>query len=541
MSYYLTTCGIVRDELDLPEWVAYQFAVGVDHVHLYDNESIVPVAETLRDWIRDGKVSVESARGIKMQSTVYSDFLANADTKWVAFIDADEYLLPHDTDDLKELLRGYEEYGGLAVSWQVFGPNGHGARPNGLVIESYLRKGIGPFDLYDHPSGRPPTCWQYKCIVQTKCVKRALSPHSFEFKKRFLVNERGEEVRGLLRRPFVERIQLNHYITKSAEDWRMKEMRRGAHQFRARTEDEWRLYEKECALEDTRILRFVPAVKKLMSGKTRAARKKGVYLAACAIVKDEPDISEWVAYQIAVGVEHVRIYDNGSAVPVAKILRNWIADGKVSVEMAPGRDQQFRCYRHFMGEGRSRWVAFLDADEFPLCDQDDLKRYVAAYEQYGGLALAWRVFGSNGHVERPKGLVIESYDKTSEGLINTKPGSAEFWPLYKTIAQPEYVIDCQNSHYMLYRTGKHAVNEKGVRMPPYQRGPVTADSIQMNHYMLKSEEDWRLKVSRGRLRIDTPRKTEERNYLETLCNTAVDTRIQRFVPTVRALMEEYHV
>ena len=37
---FLTVCGIVRDELDLPEWVAYQFAIGADHVHLIDNEKI---------------------------------------------------------------------------------------------------------------------------------------------------------------------------------------------------------------------------------------------------------------------------------------------------------------------------------------------------------------------------------------------------------------------------------------------------------------------------------------------------------------------
>jgi len=50
--WYLGACAIVRDELDLPEWVAYQFAVGVQHVHIFDNESVIPVVDRLPKWIR---------------------------------------------------------------------------------------------------------------------------------------------------------------------------------------------------------------------------------------------------------------------------------------------------------------------------------------------------------------------------------------------------------------------------------------------------------------------------------------------------------
>jgi hypothetical protein len=41
--------------------------------------------------------------------------------QWIAFLDCDEFLVIADPNiaDLPQLLQSYEEYGGLAVNWQV--------------------------------------------------------------------------------------------------------------------------------------------------------------------------------------------------------------------------------------------------------------------------------------------------------------------------------------------------------------------------------------------------------------------------------------
>lgn len=57
--------------------------------------------------------------------------LGLASARWLAFIDADEFFVPHDESwtTLPELLKKYETYGGLAVNWRLFGSSGHITRP----------------------------------------------------------------------------------------------------------------------------------------------------------------------------------------------------------------------------------------------------------------------------------------------------------------------------------------------------------------------------------------------------------------------------
>ena len=256
---------MVRDELDLHEWIAYQFAIGVEHVHLFDNESVTPVAKRFRAWINDGKVSVESIRGRKVQSRAYQRYVEARFSKWVAFVDADEFILPYDTDDVKEILCEFEDYGGLVVSWQVFGSNGYIARPGGLVIESYTKTGTNDFDLVNHLSDRRPVCHQYKTIAQPEFIKRVVTPHYFTYRSgRSAVKTNGALVSPtMLTVPCVERIAINHYMNKSAEDFRLKQERRGGESGKPRTEAAWLDIENGSnQIEDTRILRFVPEVKK---------------------------------------------------------------------------------------------------------------------------------------------------------------------------------------------------------------------------------------------------------------------------------------
>ena len=98
---------------------------------------------------------------------------------------------------------------------------------------------------------------------------------------------------------------------------------------------------------------------------------------------------------------------------------------------------------------------------------------------------------------------------------------------------------CPNPHFFNYRHGYFAVNERGVRLRSLVHAPAATDLVQINHYMTKSLEDWRLKQARrggasGRARTD-----EEWKRIEAACNAIEDTRILRFVPKVRALMAEF--
>lgn len=265
------------------------------------------------------------------------------------------------------------------------------------------------------------------------------------------------------------------------------------------------------------------------------------YLVACAIVKDEIDLSEWVAYQFAVGFDHVHIYDNESTKPVTEILHNWIADRKVSVEVVRGRKQQCVCYSAFLKKAESKWVAFIDVDEFVLPHQvDDIKLLLERYEAFGGLCVTWKVFGSSGVIAHSKELVIETYTKTSAGFFDVTPNSKERWPQYKTIAQPEFTTSFPNPHFARYHAGCYAINEQKRQMPRWHsHGPASLRTVQINHYFVKSAEDFKAKQERRGPNSDRSRTTGEWDHVERWCNAKTDARIQRFAPKVRLMLAEY--
>ena len=59
MKYKTIICAILKDETPyLEEWIKHHLAIGVEHFVLYDNNSAIPIRETLKTYIRTGDVEV---------------------------------------------------------------------------------------------------------------------------------------------------------------------------------------------------------------------------------------------------------------------------------------------------------------------------------------------------------------------------------------------------------------------------------------------------------------------------------------------------
>ena len=100
-------------------------------------------------------------------------------------------------------------------------------------------------------------------------------------------------------------------------------------------------------------------------------------LTICAIIRDEvPYLQEWIVFHLLRGADHFVIYDNDSCDDPGGVLAPWIARGIVELIPWPsflaGANAQHMCYGHacrYMS-GKTRWLSFLDLDEFlfPLED-----------------------------------------------------------------------------------------------------------------------------------------------------------------------------
>jgi hypothetical protein len=213
---YLSLCLIVKDENSyIQEWLDYHILQGVEHFWVYDNESTKPMAVTLQEYIDRGWATVNTIQGRAMQMFAYDHCIQTygSRSKWIGFIDTDEFFVVRDGRPLAAFMNDYEAFSGLAVSSLFFGHGGIKTRPPGGQIAAYQR--------------RAPEKFSYnrlvKSIVKPEAVLFPASPHSFFYKENcFCVNEDGNRVDAQEYPCHVKKIQLNHYFTRSEEEWNRK-------------------------------------------------------------------------------------------------------------------------------------------------------------------------------------------------------------------------------------------------------------------------------------------------------------------------------
>jgi len=254
------------------------------------------------------------------------------------------------------------------------------------------------------------------------------------------------------------------------------------------------------------------------------------YLSIVACVKDEAlNLVEWLDFHKSVGVEHFYIYDNGSTDHTKYILKSYIEAGEVTYSYNTMDMCQLACYYNALTAFRdqSTWMAFIDLDEFLFAPGGDLKTRLKDFEgKHPGIAVNEVFFGSNGHETRPEGGVLRNYTKRGKEINKH----------VKTICQPHYTVaPAFNPHAFYYMNG-NAVNELGEPCQGPFNEPGSADIFRINHYWVKSKEEYRNKLERGR--ADVPSRDPKFRYsqqgrdLEKVIlqdNEVEDTEILKFL------------
>lgn len=217
-------------------------------------------------------------------------------------------------------------------------------------------------------------------------------------------------------------------------------------------------------------------------------------LAVCAILRNEGKfVKEWIDWHLMIGVEKFYLYDNESDDNMAEVLRPYIEKGIADYTYYPGKCRQLPAYNDCLRKHcyDTEWLAVIDGDEFlcPLGGKkllDFLRQMSVQYTNMGGLGVNWRVFGSNGHIESPKGGVIENYTRRA------KDGGSKGNLHIKSIVNPRRARCFMNSHWAIYYNGYIAVDEDGTPTQCYlaEAGGGKLKHVYLAHYVLKSYEDW---------------------------------------------------
>lgn len=221
----------------------------------------------------------------------------------------------------------------------------------------------------------------------------------------------------------------------------------------------------------------------------------GQYLSVCAIAKDEgPYFVEWLEWHLSQGVEKFYIYDNGSTDNTRAILQPYIDNGVVEYIYWPGYRRQIAAYDHCIEKYRfaTRWLAFIDLDEFIVPVQDSsIPAFLARFEAFPAVEVNWLVYGSGGALKKTPGTMMQRFRHHSV------PGH-KLNRHVKSIVNPCRVFNMIGCHEAARITGYAADSHgKEIRKNFREREPQQ-DVIRINHYAVRSLEEFREKQMRGR-------------------------------------------
>lgn len=226
------------------------------------------------------------------------------------------------------------------------------------------------------------------------------------------------------------------------------------------------------------------------------------YLAVCAIAKNEgPYFKEWIEWHRSQGVERFYIYDNESTDCTREVLQPYIESGIVEYHYFPGRKRQLAAYDDCFERHRfdTRWIAVIDLDEFivPVKDRS-IPEFLHRFEDYAVVEINWLVYGSAGARTKTEGSVMQRFRKFSlpGHKLNTH---------VKSIADPRRVCCMIGCHEAARISGKPVDPQGNIITTHFGDREPQQDVIKINHYAIKSYEEFLAKRSRGRARTNSVR------------------------------------
>ena len=270
-QYNVSVCTIFKDEAPyLREWLEFNHLAGVEHFYMYNNNSGDDFRAALEPYIARGWVTLVEWPHNQKQMECYLDAMERfrEETRWLGFIDLDEFIVPKAVDNLYDFLAPFEKNrGSVKIYWRIFGSSGRMDRDlSSLVCEDFT------------------VCWpKYddigKCFWNTAFDfpanperKKQLHHHLWtEWKGRELppVNCFDQVCIGSRNKALCEDfpIQINHYFTKSWKEYAMKKAK-GDVYFKVNPHDEAYFFEHEmkCTGTDYSAYRYLIKLKQALAG-----------------------------------------------------------------------------------------------------------------------------------------------------------------------------------------------------------------------------------------------------------------------------------
>ncbi|MBF9060654.1 glycosyltransferase family 92 protein [Rhodobacterales bacterium HKCCSP123] len=268
-----------------------------------------------------------------------------------------------------------------------------------------------------------------------------------------------------------------------------------------------------------------------------------------SLKNEGPYVIEWLAYHKSIGFDDVVIFENDSDDFTDLILKRLEAMGEIGFvkNHSYENNPQAHSYRIFRGMEAYRtadWVFCIDGDEFFVPKQHDrVTDFLNDYHDADAIAVNWLNFGSAGQEAWVDEMVTRRFRRCAPFVHQAnrffkcfhRPGT-----LFRTFGihrpWPKAPVET-----FVYPDGTMVEHEAQMG-----RAPAISEELaqrhqlcSLNHYSLKSRQEFDLKKRRGRgARPDVPYGKGDK-FGKGDTNTETNHDIDRFLDRTTALMEVY--
>lgn len=237
-------------------------------------------------------------------------------------------------------------------------------------------------------------------------------------------------------------------------------------------------------------------------------------LGVAAIFKNEFDyIVEWVAWYLVAGFEKIIVADNFSNDGTTALLEALSDAGFIDIVYQPtvSSRAQIKAYARIVESYCSTLdvVLFVDADEFLThesmqdgAEYECLSKLFSSNENIGMVGINWRTFGSSGHKKFYNAPVVERFKKCSSdsvGEVNQHLKSASRLSFVNSVNAHSVILNrglyCHSDGSLIedFIAADGGLTSAGGS----KTKAVSAGPLRVNHYVVKSEEEYINKRKRG--------------------------------------------
>lgn len=213
-------CAIIKDEqLYLKEWIDYCLNIGFTDIYLYEDinsKSHLYITNNYSNvklfQYNESQMSLNNYNGIDAkQLGLFYYFIKTYQNvfDWVAFIDPDEFIEFENGYSLEKLCDDFKDYHSIYLTYKIYGANNNIKRPTGGLLENYTSVPL------------PYKKWKtnHKSLVNLSFIDNSFTNvhharHGVytDYKKRYYLSNFNKDL-------CYDKAWINHYFTKSWEDW----------------------------------------------------------------------------------------------------------------------------------------------------------------------------------------------------------------------------------------------------------------------------------------------------------------------------------